>query len=154
MAYTSREFEVPASTVFAVLIDPKTYPRWLVGTQHIRDIDPDWPLVGNHFRHRVGFGPLTIPDSTEVLAIEPNASLQLGVRARPLISAVVDFRLVDDDGRCVLSMQEEPKVRLVGNVVRMVIDPLTHIRNHLSLKRLAALIEARSVDDPLRRGAG
>ena len=109
--------------------------------------------MGNTFRHRVGFGPLTIPDSTEVLAIEANAYLQLGVRARPFISAIVDFRLVDDDGRCVLSMQEEPKVRFIGNVVRMVIDPVTHVRNHLSLKRLASLIEQRSVGDRTLSGA-
>ena len=56
---------------FAVLIDPETYPRWLIGATAIRDIDDDWPAPGSKFHHVVGVGPLQIPDDTEVLAIEP-----------------------------------------------------------------------------------
>ncbi len=144
MAYCSREFDVPAREVFECLIDPTTYPSWLIGAAHIRSIDPDWPLVGQRFHHRIGIGPLSVPDSTSVLAIEPDHLLRLAVRVRPLVSAVVDFRLVGENDHCVLTMQEEPAPRALGNAVRPLLDPLTHVRNHLSLKRLADVVRERS----------
>ena len=68
--------------------------------------------------------------------------IQLAVRARPFISAVVTFTLVGDDGRCMVSFEEEPRVRLIGNMVRPVMDPITHVRNHNSLKRLEQVTTA------------
>jgi uncharacterized protein YndB with AHSA1/START domain len=139
MAYVSREINASADRVFGVLIDPWTYPQWLAGTADMRDVDDEWPQIGSRFHHRVGLRPLTIADSSEVVAIEDNRLLRLAVRARPLISAVVTFTLVGDEDRCVVSFEEEPAPRAIGNAVRPVLDPVTHIRNHLSLKRLAAL---------------
>jgi hypothetical protein len=69
----------------------------------IRDVDASWPQPGSKFYHRVGLGPLAIPDHSEVVGIHPGSSLQLRVRARPLIAAVVTFHVVGDDGRCVVS---------------------------------------------------
>lgn len=143
MAFNSVEFDVVCGEVFAVLVDPTTYPDWLIGAADIRDVDEDWPIPRSCFHHRVGFGPFRMPDSTEVLAVEPNRMLQLAVRARPLVSAVVTFRLVGDGGRCVLTWQEEPASRVLGNLVRPVLDPLTHVRNHRSLGRLVGVVRER-----------
>jgi hypothetical protein len=143
VAYVCREYEAPTSEVFGILADPASYPDWLIGTVSIRDIDASWPQPGSRFYHRVGLGPLAIPDHTEVVAIEPGESLQLRVRARPLIAAVVTFRVVGDDGRCVVTMEEEPDRRVIGNMVRPVMDPVTHVRNHRSLRRLGAVVRAR-----------
>src|SRR5215470_8753606 len=136
MAYASREIPASPADVYAVLIDPNSYPSWLIGASEIRDVDATWPAPGSRFHHRVGVGPFTIADSTEILASRPCERLQLAVRARPLITAIVTFRLVGDDARCVVSFEEEPRARLIGNLVRPVMDPLTHVRNHRSLKRL------------------
>jgi uncharacterized protein YndB with AHSA1/START domain len=135
-----------AADAFAVLIDPDTYPRWLIGAKEIRDVDADWPRPGSRFHHVVGAGPLQIPDHTEVLAIEPDRLLKLKVKARPFVSAEATFTIVGDaDGeRCVVSLQEEPTVRWAGNLVRPVMDPSIHVRNHRSLLRLAAVVEHRS----------
>ncbi|MGZ4703806.1 MAG: SRPBCC family protein [Acidimicrobiales bacterium] len=140
MAIVSREIEAPSKDVFDVIVDPRTYPRWLAGAADMRAVDDDWPAVGSRFHHRVGFKPFTIPDSSLVQAIEYDRMLRLVVRARPLLSAVVTFSLVGDDDRCVITFEEEPAVRLIGNLVRPVLDPVTHVRNHLSLKRLDDLI--------------
>src|SRR4051794_22888149 len=148
MAFASREFPVTADEVFAVLIDPTTYPQWLVGAADMRGVDDDWPRPGSRFHHRVGFGPLTLADSTELLELEPDRMLKLGVRARPLISAVATFRLVGDEHRSVVTLEEEPAPRAIGNLVRPVLDPLTHVRNHLSLKQLDAFLGARSTSSP------
>ena len=145
MAYTSRQVEAGARQAFAVLTDPETYPRWLVGAQAIRGVDPTWPEPGSKFHHVVGFGPLRLADSTEVLDIDDAAMmLRLEVRARPLIAAVATFRVVGADSRCVITLQEEPALRTIGNLVRPVMDPATHVRNHRSLRRLAQVIEQRA----------
>jgi hypothetical protein len=88
----------------------------------------------------VGVGPLVVADSTEVLAIEEGVMLRLHVRARPFISAVVTFRLVGDGNHCAVTVQEEPALRVIGNLVRPVMDPLFHVRNHHSLRRLAEVV--------------
>ena len=145
MAYTSREIAASSSIAFGVLTDPETYPRWLIGATAIRDVDATWPRPGSKFRHVVGFGPLQIADDTEVLDIdETEMLLRLKVRARPLISAVATFRVIGSNRRCVVTLQEEPAVRTVGNVVRPVMDPATHVRNHRSLRRLAEVIDQRN----------
>jgi hypothetical protein len=142
MAYTSREIAAPARNVFAVLTDAETYPRWLVGAQAIRSVDLTWPKQGSKFHHVVGFGPLHIADSTEVLDIDNTAMMfRLEVRARPLIAAIATFQVVGTDSRCVITLQEEPSLRTIGNLVRPVMDPATHVRNHRSLRRLAQVIE-------------
>jgi uncharacterized protein YndB with AHSA1/START domain len=142
VAYTSVELDAPPDDVFALLVDAHAYPRWLIGASRIRDVDDTWPAPGSRFHHRVGFGPFSLADSTKVLAIEPGRMLRLAVRARPLVSAIVTFRVVGDDHRSVLSFEEEPSPRVLGNLVRPVMDPLTHFRNHRSLRRLAALVQS------------
>jgi hypothetical protein len=41
-------------------------------------------------------------------------------------------------------MQEEPAARLIGNVVRPIMDPTMHVRNHRSLRRLAQVVESNA----------
>ena len=41
---------------FNVLVDPTTYPSWLVGAEEIRAVSDDWPAVGSRFNHVVGCG--------------------------------------------------------------------------------------------------
>lgn len=143
MSYTSRVIEAPLHEVWDVIVDPETYPNWLVGAQAIRSVDDEWPAPGSRFHHRVGIGPLTIPDSTAVEAVEPLRRLRLAVRARPLVSATATFTLVSDGTRTVVSLEEEPKPRLIGNLVRAVLDPSTHLRNHRSLCRLEEVVLGR-----------
>ena len=144
MAFTARLIDAPADVVFGVLVEPETYPHWLIGAEAIRSVDDGWPAVGSRFHHRVGVGPFTIPDSTKVLEVDPPELLALLVRARPFVSAVARFEVhPTDDGQCVVTLEEEPTLRRLGNVVRPVLDPLVHVRNHRSLCRLAGVVSAR-----------
>jgi len=141
VSFTSREFAASPANVFAVLVDPESYPHWLIGTDRIRDVDSNWPAIGSKFHHVVGFGPLKIADDTEVIDIEDGRMLQLKVRARPLISAVATFRVVGEATSCVVTLEEEPAIRSIGNLVRPLLDPTVHMRNHRSLRRLAAVVD-------------
>lgn len=79
---------------------------------------------------------MALPDDSRVLAIEPDELLRLRVRVRPLITGIVTFRVLGDNRRCVVMLEEEPAIRLIGNVVRPLMDPIIHVRNHRSLRRL------------------
>jgi uncharacterized protein YndB with AHSA1/START domain len=145
VAYTSREVMASATQAFSVLTDPTTYPRWLVGARAIRDVDDAWPQPGSKFHHVVGFGPFRIADYTEVLDVDDGVMLRLKVRARPWISAIATFRVLGSDQRCVIALEEEPGVKTVGALVRPVMDPTVHVRNHRSLRLLAEAIEEQSL---------
>lgn len=142
MAFTSRKLAASRQSVWDVLIDPTVYPDWLIGAEEVRDVDDTWPAVGSRFHHRVGIGPLTLPDHSEVLAVDHGRLLRLAVKARPFVSAVATFTLVSDDTGTVVLLEEEPSVRSIGNLVRPVMDPSIHVRNHRSLRRLAMVIDA------------
>lgn len=136
MSFTAREIDVPPSTVFAVLADPTTYPHWLVGASDIRDVDENFPSPGTKFHHLVGVKPFVVPDSTEVIDVEPDRRLKLRVRTRPFVVAEATFELVGDTDRCVVTLTEVPAFRPLGDVVRPLLDPILHSRNHRSLARL------------------
>ena len=144
MACTSRRSALPLTTCSERSSIRGPIPEWLAGAANIRDVDHAWPEPGSRFHHTVGVGPVKIPDSTKVVRVEVDRLLCLAVRARPFISAIATFSLVSDGQRCVVTLEEEPALRLIGNVVRPVLDPLTHVRNHYSLKRLATFVSARS----------
>ncbi len=146
MAYTSREIPAATAEVFEVLVDPWSYPDWLLGASVIRRVDKEWPAVGSRFHHMVGVGPLSIPDNTKVESIVANSRLQLRVRARPFILATATFTLLGDDDRCVVMLEEEPIPRFLGNVARPILDPMMHVRNHLSLERLANVVVGRKIE--------
>ena len=137
---------VSPERVFDYLLDPTTYPRWLIGAEAMRAVDDDWPAPGSRFHHRVGMWPVRIEDYTELVELDRPRMLQLSVRATPLIRADVTFRCRGDEAESILLLQEEPVYRGVGNLVRPVLDPVTHLRNHGSLRKLRTVI----VDDAQR----
>lgn len=143
MAFNAREIDASPAEVFAVLADPTTYPEWLIGASDIREVDHNWPSPGSKFHHLVGIKPFVIPDSTEVVDVEPFRRLTLRVRTRPFLVADVTFDIVGNDDRCVITITEEPAFRPWGNLARPLVDPMLHARNHRSLARLAEFVTSR-----------
>ena len=62
MALVRQTIQASTAAVWDALIDPTTYPRWLIGAQDIRDVDDSWPAVDAAFHHRVGVWPVLIDD--------------------------------------------------------------------------------------------
>jgi hypothetical protein len=139
MTVTEQAFDTSADALFAIIVEPDTYPEWLVGTKTIREVSADWPEPESFFKHAVGFGPVAIPDTTTARAVAAPTMLELLVRARPLIEAVVRFDISPTSSGCVLRMTETP----VGifKLVAPVAQPLIRLRNERSLHRLKALVE-------------
>jgi uncharacterized protein YndB with AHSA1/START domain len=120
---------VPPERVFAVLADPETYACWVVGSHSIRSADATWPAPGSKLHHRVGVGPFTLNDSTEVLEADPPRRLVLQARARPLGSARV-------------AMEEGPGDLFSRLLHNPLADRLLGRRNDESLRRLGELAGA------------
>ena len=142
MAVTKQTFTVSASSLFDTLVNPDTYPHWLVGTRHIRDVSATWPQPSSYFKHTVGFGPIAIPDRTTVRKIDPARMLEMLVRARPLLEAVVRFDVAPAPAGCSLRMEETPVG--VYKFISPFAQPLIQARNEHSMKRLKAFVESRT----------
>jgi uncharacterized protein YndB with AHSA1/START domain len=141
MAHNEIHIGVPPERVFAVLSEPRSFARWVVGSSEIRRADPGWPSVGTAFEHRVGIWPFTLADNSEVVQCEPPGLLKLLVKARPFSRAYVTLNLKTSNGGTRLSMDEvaaDARSRLFFNALT---DPLVHLRNNVSLRRLKALSE-------------
>ena len=124
-----------------MLSDPEAYADWVVGSRSIRDADPGWPAQGSRFYHRVGAGPFTVSDHTEVLEVEAPSRLVLRARARPLGTAIVRLQLVPHDGGANVTISEvagDPLSRLALNPLTY---PLVNLRNKESLRRLRRIAE-------------
>ena len=129
----------PPDQVFAILMDPSTYPDWLVGARRIREVDPDWPAVGSRFHHRIGFGPLQVPGSTSVRRCDRPQELALGAGMGPLGEASVRFRLTATPGGTRVEVTEEPSrgaVRLAWRRCRRTVGAVLWGRNAVSLAAL------------------
>lgn len=143
MAHVCRHFDAAPEDVFAVLVDAERYPDWLVGAAKIRRVDHNWPSPGSAFHHEVGVRPFVIPDNSSVIDVEPNRTLVLHVKARPIFGARVTFRITGDGDGCVLTCEEEPTIRSIGNALRPVLDPAIHARNQRSLRSMERLVAER-----------
>jgi uncharacterized protein YndB with AHSA1/START domain len=135
---TERTFDTSADELFAILIDPETYPDWLVGTKKMRDVSANWPVPGSTFTHVVGFGPLALTDRTTLREIDPPWSLELFVRARPALEAVVRFELEAEGTATRLRMTEH--MAGLFKLIAPVAEPLIRARNERSLQRLADVV--------------
>jgi uncharacterized protein YndB with AHSA1/START domain len=141
--------EASPERIFEVLADPDTYAYWVVGSKKIRHSDPDFPAPGSKFHHKVGVGPITIKDHSEVEESDPPNFLQLRVKARPLGTGRVKMKIESvGENRSRVTMIEDPADPLTA----VVFNPLTHLlmrgRNKEALARLAALAEGRGRPKP------
>ncbi|MGZ6695028.1 MAG: SRPBCC family protein [Solirubrobacteraceae bacterium] len=139
MSRTAAVIPAAPEQVWAVLADPGSYAYWVVGSHSIRDADAGWPAVGTRIHHRVGAGPLTINDETEVVEALPRHRLVLHARARPLGTARVELVLTPEGTSTRVVMVEEPGDRLSRLLHNPLADRLLHRRNELALRRLAEL---------------
>ncbi len=141
MAITHKQMAAPPERVFAVLADPAKYADWVVGSDIIRDADANWPAVGARFHHRVGFWMFKVNDHTEVLDVDPPLRLVMHARARPVGTAQVTMLLTEYTGGTYVTMIESAGDRLSRVGINRLTDPLVHLRNVKSLRRLKRIVE-------------
>ncbi|HEY8455628.1 MAG TPA: SRPBCC family protein [Actinopolymorphaceae bacterium] len=145
MIEVTRKVSASPKQIFEVLSDGWSYASWVLGTSHIRAVDPEWPRVGSKIHHMVGPWPFVIKDETEVIGMEPDSRLELHARAWPVGAAHIHITLVP-------KTSTETEVRLAEELVdapgRMIPHQVQELmfrpRNTETLSRLADLAEGRS----------
>jgi NAD(P)-dependent dehydrogenase (short-subunit alcohol dehydrogenase family)/uncharacterized protein YndB with AHSA1/START domain len=151
MARNRVHLKASPERVFAVLSDARCYPEWVVGAAGTLSADDDFPAPGSTFQHRVGLGPLTLSDVTEVLELDPPRRIVLKAKARPLGTAEVTIELTARAGGTDLLMEEVPGDRLSALAAA---NPLgeagLRVRNAIALSRLKRIVEERPVAPPMR----
>jgi hypothetical protein len=130
----------PAS-VFAVLDDPYAYPRWVVGTRRVREVDPAWPAVGSCFHHAIGTSLGELHDSSKVLIREHPHRMVLEVRFRPTGIAHVDIRVLPEGSGSTITLEETPTGGPFAFLPHLITEPSLTLRNALSLQRLRHEVE-------------
>jgi uncharacterized protein YndB with AHSA1/START domain len=152
VATTQITVQAPADRVFAVLADGWWYSDWVVGTAHIRDVDPDWPSVGARLHHQAGPWPISLRDTSTVVAVEQDRRLKLNAGLWPLGEAVVDIRLEPlDDGRTRVTMVEDFERGPLLGLRNKINDLVLHYRNREALRRLADIAERARTQHGLPR---
>jgi hypothetical protein len=140
MATVQCTIEAVPDRVFAVLADGWTYSDWVVGTAHIRDVDPDWPAVGSRLHHKAGPWPLSLQDTSTVLECDVDKLLTLKAELWPLGDATVRLELEPVGvGSTRVTMHEEFRTGPLRWAQNKINDLVLHRRNIESLRRLSDL---------------
>ncbi len=150
MTTVSAYIDATPEQVFAVLANGWYYSGWVVGTSHMRAVEPAWPAVGSRLFHATGVWPVTVTDDTSVEDMVPNERLVMTARGRPFGEARVEVSLVPAGSGTHVTMTET----LVSGPARWVdnraVDALIQRRNVECLARLAAISEGRPGPDAAR----
>jgi uncharacterized protein YndB with AHSA1/START domain len=130
--------------VWDVLCDGWAYAEWVVGTQHIRDVDRDWPAEGSQIQYAVGIGRWTIEDTTTVRLIEPQRRLELEANAGQMGSARVSIALMPwGKDRTLVIIDEHPLTGPPARLHTAVADIMLGFRNKRMMRNLAKLVHQR-----------
>jgi hypothetical protein len=150
VAIVQRTVQASPRQIFAVLADGWTYSDWVVGTVHIRDVDEQWPQVGAELHHKAGPWPLSLQDSSTVLAMETDRLLKLRAGLWPLGSAVVEIVLDPLAGGATrITMKEDFEAGPLLWARNKINDLVLHRRNIESLRRLTDIV-LRSTNKEVR----
>jgi uncharacterized protein YndB with AHSA1/START domain len=141
---TSVVIRAPAEAVYDVLIDPQSYPLWVVGASRVRGVEREWPAEGASFHHSVGAWPLLIDDSTTIVTARPPDLIELRARAWPLGEADVRLRLEQRGELTRVTLREIAVLGPGRTLWGRPVEALTRLRNSRSLARLKRLVEGRS----------
>lgn len=144
MSVTTRAFACPPEAVFAVLRDGWLFPTWVVGASRMRAVDSLWPLVGSQLDHSFGVWPLLIDDETTSLEWDPPRRMTMRPKGWPIGEANVIIEAKPRRSGCVVRITEFAVAGPGTLVPAFVMDPLLHLRNIETLRRLAYIAENRS----------
>lgn len=144
MSESSATVDAPTETVWGVLSDPRTFEYFVVGSRRVRRFDPGWPEVGTTLHHTVGLGPLSIRDSSTVVAADEDRFLALDARFRPFGIARVEFHLSPEGAGTALTIREFPIAGLLSApLLSPLVTALFTARNREVLRRIGRLAEQR-----------
>ena len=138
MARNSTFIASPPAAVWAVLEDPYSYPRWIVGSDRTLSADRTWPAPGSAFRVRL---PLGFTDSTKSRELRSGTRIVLDAAAGIFGPARVTITTEPREGGTRVTMVEDPAGKLAPLRYVPAVHLLLRLRNIESLRRLRKLVE-------------
>jgi uncharacterized protein YndB with AHSA1/START domain len=130
--------------VWDVLSDGRAYAEWVMGTRHVRDVDPDWPALGSKIHYTLGIGRWTFDDITTVRLAEPGQRLELEAHAGRLGTARVSIVLLPwGERQTVLILDEHPLSGPGARWHSILVEALLRLRNGRMLRSLARVVHER-----------
>jgi uncharacterized protein YndB with AHSA1/START domain len=138
----SREWQVQPDVVWAVLADPLSYPRWLVGVKELLWADESWPMPGTAVDYAFRWGPLTLRGRATVLDAHRPGHLRLRWKRRLLGDSIAEFTIARTADGCVVDLAENPRGLFVGLSANPFATGLTASQNTASIARLRRLVGA------------
>jgi uncharacterized protein YndB with AHSA1/START domain len=153
LATNRTHFDASPERIYALLMQPAIYPKWVVGARKIRAVDPDWPKPGSRFHHQVLAGLVPINDNTKLVEAVPDRKVVLHARARPTGVAEVVITLTPRDGGTDFEIREYPISGFAKRIDNPVLDGLIYLRNVEALRRLRKVIAGRKATARWRRPA-
>jgi hypothetical protein len=133
--------------VWDVLSEGWAYAEWVVGTQHIRDVDVRWPEPGAQIHYTFGVGRWAIDDVTTVRLMEPGRRLELEAHAGRLGSARISIELLSwGEGRTVVIIDEHPLTGLGARWHSLPLEAVLRLRNRRMLRSLSGVVTGRHRD--------
>lgn len=130
--------------VWDVLSDGRAYAEWVMGTRHVRDVDPDWPALGSKIHYTLGIGRWTFDDITTVRLAEPGQRLELEAHAGRLGTARVSIVLLPwGERQTVLILDEHPLSGPGARWHSILVETLLRLRNGRMLRSLARVVHER-----------
>jgi uncharacterized protein YndB with AHSA1/START domain len=130
--------------VWDVLSDGRAYAEWVMGTGHIRAVDPDWPGRGSKIHYAFGTGRWTFEDVTTVRLVEPEQRLELEVHAGRLGTARVSIVLLSwGESQTVVILDEHPLSGAGARWHSIVVEAVLRLRNERMLRTLARVVQER-----------
>jgi Polyketide cyclase / dehydrase and lipid transport len=152
VAVVERVIAATPERIFAVLADGWSYSDWVVGTTHIRDVDPGWPAPGTRIHHQAAAWPLSIKDTTVAVLCEPPYELLIRPRLWPLGAFTVWMSLTPlNERQTKVVLREDFAPGPMRRLSTKLNDMLLHIRNEEALRRLEDLAVRRAGrEEPVR----
>lgn len=141
MARVSKWIDASPAEVFDVLSNGWLYSNWVVGTSHMRAVDPRWPAAGSVLHHCSGLWPMVTRDETIVQRCDKDRRLDLIAKGGALGKADIVLTLEPSGSGTEVTMYEQPIAGFGKWVHNSVSDRLLAKRNVEALARLTAMTE-------------
>ncbi|RKQ88231.1 uncharacterized protein YndB with AHSA1/START domain [Solirubrobacter pauli] len=136
-----RAWQAPPAAVWAVLVDPLSYPLWLAGVKDVLWADEDWPQPDAGLDYRFRWGPFTLRGRATVLEAQPSGHLRLRWKRRLLGDAIAEFTIAETTDGCAVDFRETPRGLFVGLSANPFATGVAAGYNTASLARLRRLVE-------------
>jgi hypothetical protein len=127
--------------VWAVLADPDSYVKWVVGPSEVTPERGRWPEPGATIHYELSLGPVRLANQTVVRHVEEGSVLELEAKAGPLGTARIAIELRPWGEHCLVIVDEHPLRGPGGAVHNTGVELLIHLRHRAMLARLAKLCE-------------